>query len=140
VKELTSAYEDIEKRMGIYTGLGAFLFSSLICLLTNAELESYLVRGVLALLVFGLAGWWYGSLLRRLLTPPEEASPKGEDTTITMHDVKPLAPFEVPKTDGAAGLAPEEAAAQTVDYNFNEFPPEEAAPQTPPPQVETAAK
>jgi hypothetical protein len=138
VRELTSAYEDLEKRLGIFTGLGAFLFSSLVCQLTGAELETYVIRGVLAMLVFGLGGWWYGNLLRRLVAAAEEKAAMNPDTTITSHDVKSIPGLDLPLAQESAGA--EESGMQAVDYSFPEFPTSEAAPSEATQPVETAPK
>jgi hypothetical protein len=74
VKEITSAYQDLEKRMAVFIGLGAVVFVSLFNLAMGADLTSFLVRGLLALLVFSMAGYWYGHFMAGLVTK-EEALP-----------------------------------------------------------------
>src|SRR4051812_33020654 len=66
MQELTSSYDDLEKRMAIYLGLGAMLFTSLYLFTTGADLWTYLIRGVLALSAFTIVGWNYGRWLRDL--------------------------------------------------------------------------
>lgn len=71
MKEITSAYQDLEKRMAVFIGLGAVVFVSLFNLAMGADLTSFLVRGLLALLVFSLAGYWYGHFMAGLITKDE---------------------------------------------------------------------
>lgn len=66
MQELTSSYDDLEKRMAIYLGLGAMIFTSLYLFTQGADIWTYLIRGVLALTVFTVAGWAYGYWLREL--------------------------------------------------------------------------
>ena len=66
MKEVTSSYDDVEKRMAIFMGLGALVFSSLYLMTRGADMWTYLVRGVLALTVFTVAGWAYGRWVREL--------------------------------------------------------------------------
>lgn len=67
VRELTSSFDDIEKRMAIFIGIGAFLFSSLMCLVRGSSFETYVIQGSLAALVFMVAGYFYGHWLRGLV-------------------------------------------------------------------------
>jgi hypothetical protein len=64
MKELTSSYDDLEKRLAVFAGLAALVFCSLYLFTQGADLWTYLVRGVLALALFSAGGWAYGHWLR----------------------------------------------------------------------------
>jgi hypothetical protein len=66
MREITSSYDDLERRMAVYLGLGALLFTSFYLFTRGADLWTYLIRGVLALALFSTAGWAYGHWLRGL--------------------------------------------------------------------------
>jgi hypothetical protein len=91
VKEITSAYQDLEKRMAVFIGLGAVVFVSLFNLAMGADLTSFLVRGLLALLVFSLAGYWYGHFMAGLISR-EEALPleAAGDVHVTSTEARPV--------------------------------------------------
>jgi hypothetical protein len=100
----TSAYDDLEKRMGIFMGLAAFVFSSLACLLMGEDLITFLVRGFLAGLIFTLLGWGYGRYLRRLvknIAAKEEADARSSGFEMTQTDAETVSlPHD---EDGAVG-------------------------------------
>jgi hypothetical protein len=91
VKEITSAYQDLEKRMAVFIGLGALVFVSLFNLALGADLTSFLVRGLAALLVFSLAGYWYGGFMAGLVNK-EEALPlePGGGVQVTSTEARPV--------------------------------------------------
>jgi hypothetical protein len=77
MKEVSSHYEDTEKRLAVFIGLGAFLLSSLAGLFQGLSPEHLLLRGVILLFAFAILGWAYGSWLKHTLaaTAPEEELP-----------------------------------------------------------------
>jgi hypothetical protein len=72
MQEITSSYDDLEKRMAIYLGLGALLLTSLYLFTQGADLWTYLIRGVLALTCTTVVGWFYGHWLRELFRQHSE--------------------------------------------------------------------
>ena len=67
MKELTSSFDDLEKRMAIFAGLGAFLFTAFFLSLEGVDLITLLIRCSLALAAFTAAGWAWGHYTMRLL-------------------------------------------------------------------------
>ncbi len=133
MKEITSSYEGVEKRFGIALGLAALVFSSLACLVSGAGLESFLVRGLLALGLFSILGWWYGGFLRRLFEKGAGAEPAADpNVTVTSHDVQPIPDFQAPAEPPAAQAAGAGEAPRAVDFTLPEFSPAEGAETAPP--------
>jgi hypothetical protein len=79
VRELTSSFDDVDKRLAIFLGLGAFLFSSLFCLVQGASFETYIIQGVVAALVFMLLGYAYAHWLRGLIKEHGPANGGNDD-------------------------------------------------------------
>ena len=90
MKEITSAYQDLEKRMAVFVGLGAVIFVSLFNLALGADLIAFLVRGLVALLVFSVVGYWYGSYLGNLVTKEETVPLPAGDVQVTSTEVRPV--------------------------------------------------
>ncbi len=90
MKEITSAYQDLEKRMAVFAGLGAVVFVSLFNLALGADLTSFLVRGLVALLLFSLVGYWYGRFLTRLIVKEETLPLPEGDVQVTTTEARPV--------------------------------------------------
>jgi hypothetical protein len=128
LKEITSSYDDIEKRMAIFLGLGAMVFSSLYLCTQGADLYTYLVRGVLAMVLFTVVGWAYGHWLKSVIrkqiedeqlqaaTPQSDASGSNQSNSM-------LHAGEGPE----AVIPAEHSAGKTVDFTLPELEPFGAA-------------
>jgi hypothetical protein len=91
VKEITSAYQDLEKRMAVFAGLGAVVFVSLFNLAFGADLVTFLVRGLIALLVFSLVGYWYGRYMTGLVVKEESLPlPPESGVQVTSTEARPV--------------------------------------------------
>jgi hypothetical protein len=78
MQEITSAYDDMEKRLAVFGGLGALVATSLYLFTQGADLWTYLIRGVLALTIVTILLWVYLHWLRSLVHrhTDEEALPE----------------------------------------------------------------
>ncbi len=86
MKELTSHYDDLEKRLAIFFGLGALVLSALVGLMRGIGLMGILLNGVLALGLATLAAWIFGAWLKGVLRagkPSEETAPGVERRSVT---------------------------------------------------------
>lgn len=123
MKEITSAYDDVEKRLAIFLGLGAMIFSSLYLFTQGADLYTYLVRGVLALVIFTAVGWAFGHWLKGVLDKQREddqqASIRATDTNLNQDSVL------AGDVEGAANavIPAEHSAGKTVDFTLPELEP-----------------
>jgi hypothetical protein len=79
MKELTSNHDDLDKRLAIFFGVGAFLVSSLVGLIRGYSFEGFLLQGIVVLTLATLAAYAFGYWLRQTLaaTKPEEELPEG---------------------------------------------------------------
>lgn len=77
MKELTSNHDDLDKRLAIFFGLGAFIMSALVGLIRGYTLEGFLLQGIVVLIVATLGGWLFGVWLRAALlaSKPKEELP-----------------------------------------------------------------
>jgi hypothetical protein len=124
LKELTSAYDDVEKRMAIFLGLGALIFCSLYLYIQGADLDSYLIRGVLALTVFTVAGWGYGHWLRKLIRKQETEEELPENVERQHRDAKALEGKVVNTSSMGESVIPlEQTAGHVVDFTLPELEP-----------------
>jgi hypothetical protein len=109
MREVQGSFDDFEKRLAIFLGLGAFLLTSLGCLVMGADFDTLLLRGVVAFTVFSLAGWWaagsfYAAVKAKL---PDAQAPLDPSVTVMTRDAPQLPKFEVrtpvilPAGDGA---------------------------------------
>jgi hypothetical protein len=75
MKEMVSIHDDLDKRLAIFFGLGAFILSALVGLVRGYTLEGMLLQGVVVLTVATLCGALFGAWLRAALrssAPSEE--------------------------------------------------------------------
>lgn len=77
MKEMVSVHDDLDKRLAIFFGLGAFILSALVGLVRGYTLEGLLLQGVVVLTVATLCGALFGAWLRAALrsTAPGEELP-----------------------------------------------------------------
>ncbi len=143
MKELTSNFDDIEKRLAVFMGLGAFLLNSLVCLWQGADLETYLVRGILVIALVTLASWFYGTWMRRVFlsfsgdAEPSDAEIRGADAQKNDRLV------DMPM--GTSTVLPAESVSgRSIDFTLPEFEPVGASvselPDLPPPPVPAGLK
>ncbi len=79
MREIYSSYDDLERRIAIYLGLGAFVATSFYLYTRGADLFSLLIRGTLALGLFTGVGWVYGHYLAGLLRKQAESERAAQD-------------------------------------------------------------
>ena len=124
MKELTSYYDDIEKRLAIFFGLGALVLSALYNLLNGAALENFVVSGVLVGALAILGGWFYGGYLRRSI---EAALPKDElpnNVELRSQNAQDLHAASSPLPAASETIIPDErSTGKVVDFTMPEFSP-----------------
>lgn len=135
MKEITSAYDDIEKRMAIFLGLGAMIFSSLYLFTQGADIYTYLVRGVLALILFSVVGWAYGHWLKNVIRKQldEEQRPPFTQAEMTSNSEMSQGKVTIQANDGADAVIPaEHSSGRAVDFTLPELEPfnDSAPPST----------
>lgn len=132
MKELTSNHDDMDKRLAIFFGLGAFLMSSLVGLLRGYTLEGFLLQGVVVLLLASLLGYGYGLWLRQALenTRPAEELPEGMErrrsNADTLDEGSVVVPMSGPMVDTVVDEDPNSPSGHVVNYTLPEFSPMEA--------------
>jgi hypothetical protein len=67
MKEMVSTHDDLDKRLAIFFGLGAFILSALVGLVRGYSLEGLLLQGVVVLTVATVCGAVFGAWLRAAL-------------------------------------------------------------------------
>jgi hypothetical protein len=115
MREVQGSFDDFEKRLAIFLGLGAFLLTSLGCLVMGADLDTLLLRGVVAFTAFSLAGWWaagsfYAAVRAKL---PDARTSADPSVTVVTRDAPQLPKFEV--------RTPVILPAEEVAENLREF-------------------
>lgn len=137
MQELTSQYDDLEKRMAIYLGLGAMLFTSLYLFTKGATPWDYLIRGVLALAAFSIVGWGYGHWLRALYRQHSSDEQLPENTERQSRDAHAVEGRVVTHAEMPEVVIPGEPAEPEIsDFNMPAFdspmiPSKEKAKSTP---------
>jgi len=122
MQELTSSYDDIEKRMAIYLGLGALLFTSLYLFTQGAGMWDYLIRGVLALALFSVAGWAYGHWLRGLFRKNAAEEELPGNTERQSRDAHALEGRVITHAEMPDAVIPaEEAGPKVADFTMPDF-------------------
>ena len=148
MQELTSSFDDVDKRLAIFVGLGAFLLSSLLCFIQGASFETYLIQGSVVALVFMLVGYAYGHWLRGLVeehTPTETVDEESVEfrTVDAEHaEEEVVGASDVPETvieeDGQVVPAENAAAFEMPELEAAPAPPA-PAPMAPPAPAPAAA-
>lgn len=143
MKEQTSSFDDVEKRLAVFAGLGAFLLNSLVCLWQGSELETYLIRGTLVLTLVTLAAWIYGGWLRKaVLRFSENEDTGGAEIRVT--DAPQLEKLVDMPGAGATVIPAEAGTGRSVDFTLPEFEPVAPSigdlPDLPPPPVPSGLK
>jgi hypothetical protein len=119
MKEVQGSYDDIDRRLAVFLGLGAFLLTSLGCLLMGADMETFLLRGSLAFTVFCLAGFWYARTFTGLVrTELPQAATADPNVTVTTRDAPELPKFEV---KAPVVLPAAEASERVKDFQLPDF-------------------
>lgn len=130
MREVQGSFDDMEKRLAIFLGLGAFLLTSLGCLIMGADFETLLLRGVLAFTVFSLAGWWYASTFYALVKAkmPSAQAVSDPSVTVVTRDAPQLPRFEV---KAPVILPAEESADKVRDFELPDFGVSSEEPKSP---------
>lgn len=152
MKELTSSFDDVEKRFAIFLGLGAFLLNALVCLISNASLETYLIQGGVLAILFGVVGYffshWLGGMVKQH-TPQETANNESVEfrrvdaeqiaeqvvsageipETVIQEDGSGAADFEMENFGEAGVPVPPSPTSPTFDPGLLTKAAEDAAPQ-----------
>src|SRR3954471_23025083 len=117
MREVQGQFDDLDKRLAIFLGLGAFLLTSLGCLLMGADMETLLLRGVLAFAVFSLSGWGYARTFQGMFKAelPVVAVEPDPNVTVTTRDAPQLPKCEV---RAPVILPAEESAARVKDFQL----------------------
>lgn len=145
MKELTSNHDDMDKRLAIFFGLGAFLMSALVGLIRGYTLEGFLLQGVVVLVLAILAGYAFGYWLRQALaaTTPAEELPENTERRARNAESLEEGSLVIPG-QGAETVVAEEPGSpsgQVVNFSFPELDPTEAAqPEAPQPQAGAATE
>lgn len=127
MKELTSNHDDMDKRLAIFFGLGAFLMSALVGLIRGYTLEGFLMQGVVVLILAILAGYAYGYWLRQALaaSAPSEELPENTERRSRNADTLEQGSLVLPG-QGMETVVAEDAASpssQMVNFSFPELTP-----------------
>ncbi len=130
MKELTSHHDDMDKRLAIFFGLGAFLMSALVGLIRGYTLEGFLMQGVVVLVVAILAGYGFGFWLRQALEKSKPAEELPENTERRRHNAETLEQGSlVVPGQGLETVVAEEPGSpsgQVLNYSFPEIDPAKA--------------
>jgi hypothetical protein len=122
MQELTSSYDDLEKRMAIYLGIGALLFSSLYLFTRGADMWTYLIRGVLALTVFTVLGWAYGRWVRDLFRKHSGAEELPENVERQSRDAHAVEGRVITHSEFPEAVIPaEQAESQVSSFELPNF-------------------
>lgn len=145
MKEMTSNHDDIDKRLAIFFGLGAFLMSALVGLIRGYTLEGFLMQGVVVLVLAILAGYAFGWWLRGALTAttPNEELPEGTERHTRNAETLEQGSLVIPGQTAETVVAedPDSPSGHVVNFSFPELSPSAAmeAPAAPAPAAAPAA-
>jgi hypothetical protein len=132
MKELTSQHDDMDKRLAIFFGLGAFLMSSMIGLIRGYSLEGFLLQGIVVLTLAVLGGYAFGTWLRAAIkaSTPAEELPEGTERRTHNKETLEEGSLVIPNQTMEAVIAEEPGAplGQAVNYSFPELTPGAAEP------------
>jgi hypothetical protein len=131
MKELTSQHDDMDKRLAIFFGLGAFLMSSMVGLIRGYSLEGFLLQGIVVLVLSVVAGYAFGSWLRQAIkaSTPTEELPEGIERRSHNKESLEEGSLVIPTQAVETVIAEEPSAplGQAVNYSFPELPPSAAS-------------
>jgi hypothetical protein len=130
MKEMTSSYDDIEKRMAIFIGLGALVFCSLYLLIHGADLWTFLIRGVLSLATATIIGWAYGHWVRGIFRQHSGDAAVPENVERQSRDAQAVEGRVIGHSEMPDAVIPAESAAAAAE-NF--MMPDFDAPMLAPP-------
>lgn len=143
MKEMVSFHDDAEKRLGIFVGLGAFIVSSLFGLFQGMTPEGFLLRGVVVLILFSLAGWFYGVWLKQTLaaTKPEEELPSNMERRSRNAETLDEGSVVMPSMAETVVMEePEASTGKVVNFTLPELSPMDEAPLAAQPMIPTRAQ
>lgn len=145
MKEMTSNHDDMDKRLAIFFGLGAFLMSAMVGLIRGYTLEGFLMQGVVVLVIAILAGYGFGYWLRQALasTAPAEELPQGTERRSHNKESLEQGSLVIPgqNVEAVVSEEPDNGLGQSVNYSFPELVPgvPEPAAAAPAPTAPEAA-
>ena len=121
MKEIVSGHDDLEKRMAIFIGLGAFVFSSLYLFIQGADLLTYVIRGVIIGCFAAVIGWFYGSYFSRLVKR-QQAEERGEvDFELRATDAENLEGMPIDPSTFESAVIPETGSGAYQQYDMPAF-------------------
>lgn len=140
MKEMISTHDDLDKRLAIFFGLGAFIMSALVGIVRNYTLEGFLLQGVVVLTIASLSGYAFGVWLRAVLRSvnPEEKLPSNVERRSTNPATLSEGTVMVPGPDSDAVIADEsldamDAPGSVVNFTLPELNPTDLLDLPPPP-------
>jgi len=128
MQEMTSNNDDLDKRLAIFFGLGAFIMSALVGLVRDYTLEGFLLQGVVVLVLATVGGYLFGAWLRAALASVEvqEDLPANMERRRTNAENLEQGSVVVPEMGGGAVVSEEDSTPQTgtvVNYTLPELSP-----------------
>jgi hypothetical protein len=143
MKEMTSNHDDMDKRLAIFFGLGAFILSALVGLVRNYTLEAFLLQGVVVLGLATVVGYLFGLWLRNALASVEPKEERPDNVEVRRTNADALSEGTVVVPDDSSTVISEDGTATTgsvVNYTLPELDPNDLAggpaPQSAPAPVE----
>lgn len=127
MKEMISNHDDMDKRLAIFFGLGAFLMSAMVGLIRGYTLEGFLMQGIVVLLLAILVGYAFGTWLRHALissTPAEELpqnTERRQRNAETLEEGSLVIPGQ--GDDTIVAEDPASPSGQVVNFSFPEIIP-----------------
>jgi hypothetical protein len=145
MKEMISNHDDLDKRLAIFFGLGAFIMSALVGIVRNYTLEGFLLQGVVVMALAILGGYAFGAWLRAALRSvnPEEQLPANVERRSTNPATLTEGTVMVPGVDSESVIADEPLdgvapAGSVVNFTLPELSPTDLL-ELPPPGAAPAA-
>ena len=144
MKEMISSHDDMDKRLAIFFGLGAFIMSALVGIVRNYTLEGFLLQGVVVLTLASLGGFAFGTWLRSALrsVSPQEQLPSNVERRSTNPANLAEGTVMVPGVDSESVIADEPLdavgpAGSVVNFTLPELSPTDLL-ELPPPGMASA--
>lgn len=127
MKEMISNHDDMDKRLAIFFGLGAFLMSAMVGLIRGYTLEGFLMQGIVVLVLAILVGYAFGSWLRHALasSAPVEELPENTERRNRNAETLEEGSLVIPGQGGDTIVAeePGSPSGQVVNFSFPEIIP-----------------